>query len=126
MKILIVDDQKKVRSSLKVLLAQQPGFNVVGEAADTRGVINQAFPSTPDIILLDWGIPGIPTEELIRKLTQGISNQKIIVFSGLLEIKNKAIEAGAKAFVSKTSPPDQLLETIQTVMNTDQTKGEEE
>jgi len=112
MDILIVDDEKKICSSLRVLLDQQPGWQVVGETSNSQGAIEQNRVLKPDIVLLDWGVPKLPSDELIQQLKQSDIPPIIIVFSGRIEMKQNALQAGANLFVSKSDPPQILLEAI--------------
>jgi len=112
MDILIVDDEKKIRSSLRILLSQQPNWHIVGEAANSQGAIEQCNKFKPDIVLLDWGVPKLPSSELIQKLKQSNLPPVIIVFSGRIEVKQRALLSGANLFVSKSDPPQILVEAI--------------
>ena len=57
MRILIADDQERVRFALRVLLAQQPGLEVVGEATNGEMLLAQATATAADLVLVDWGLP---------------------------------------------------------------------
>ena len=57
MRILIADDQERVRFALRVLLAQQPGLEVVGEATNGEMLLVQATATAADLVLVDWGLP---------------------------------------------------------------------
>ncbi len=112
MRILLADDQKSVRFGLHVLLEQQPGWQVVGEATDAQELLAQTRVTCPDLVLLDWGLPGMGEEKLIAALKGICPNLRVIVFSGRLEIQQEALDAGADKFISKTNPPEQLLAAI--------------
>jgi DNA-binding NarL/FixJ family response regulator len=58
MRILLADDQPKVRFALRVLLERQPGLKVVGEAADADDLLAQMETACPDLVLLAWELPG--------------------------------------------------------------------
>ena len=57
MRILIADDQERVRFALRVLLAQQPGLQVVGEASNGEALLAQAGAVAADLALVDWELP---------------------------------------------------------------------
>ena len=59
MRILIADDQVRVRQALRVLLAQQPGLRVIGEAADGAELLAQVGVKAADLALVDWELPGL-------------------------------------------------------------------
>ncbi len=112
MRIGIADPQGRVRFSLRVLLEQQPGWMVVGEAADCDELLEMFFSSFPDLLLLDWGLPDRIPEDLLRLLRTQRPGIKIIVMSGRHELQQIAMQAGADAFASKADSPEKLLAVI--------------
>ena len=59
MRILLADNQTRVRFALRVLLTQRPGLQVVGEASDSPELFAQAGAVDADLVLLDWELPGL-------------------------------------------------------------------
>ena len=112
MRVLLADDQMKVRSALTLLLAQLAGFQIVGEAADATRVLQAVAQKRPDLLLLDWELPGLPPEQLLRLLWYERPSLKIIAMSGRPEACQAAMEAGVQAFVSKSEPPDRVLAVL--------------
>lgn len=127
MRVFLADDQAKVRSALRLLLEQEPGLNVVGEAAEAEDLLAQVQAICPDLVLLDWELPGFrdpdrPTalrrssgQRLLAALHSLGCPLKVIALSGHLEAREEALAAGADAFVSKGDPPERLLTTLRTV-----------
>jgi len=103
-KVLLADDQIQVRSGLRLLLAQFTGLQIVGEAADATSVLQAVAQKQPDLILLDWELPGLPPEQLLRLLWYERPSLKIIAMSSRPEAEQPAIEAGVHAFLSKGEP----------------------
>jgi DNA-binding NarL/FixJ family response regulator len=124
MRILLADDQSNVRFALRALLERQPGVQVVGEVANSETLLNQVRAACPDLVLLDWNLPGIAADELLSTLRGTRSALFVIVLSGQPEARRAALAAGADAFVSKADPPDALIETIQAVKGIESTRGE--
>ena len=112
MRILIADAQPKVRFALRVLLERQPDLEVVGEAVDAQSLLSLLKTFCPDMVLLGWELPGMDMEHLIPSLRSGCPDSVVIALSGRLEARRAAKVIGADAFVSKSSPPDQLLDAI--------------
>lgn len=119
-RILLADDQSKVRSALRLLVEQEPGLIIVGEATEAENLLAQVEATQPDLVLLDWELPGLQTDDpstdsgqgrlsTLRTLCPGL---KVIALSGQPEARRAALAAGADAFVSKGDPPEQLLATI--------------
>jgi DNA-binding NarL/FixJ family response regulator len=112
MRILIADTQPRVRFALRVLLERQSGLEVVGEAEDAAGLISQIGSSCPDVLLLGWELPGMAADHLLPQLRVLCPDLLVIALSGRLEACRVALAQGADAFVSKSSPPEQLLAAI--------------
>lgn len=112
MRILIADDQPKVRFALRVAIERQPGSKIVGEATDAADLIAQARTFAPDLLLLDWDLPGLLASDLIRELRHICPNLRVIVLSEKSELAPTALASGANAFVSKAEPPEHLLSAI--------------
>jgi len=112
MRVLVADDQAKVRSALRLLLEHQPGVEVLGEAVDATGLLDWVKATHPDLILLDWELPGLPPITLLPLLQSHQPGLQVIALSGRPEAGQAALEAGVDAFVSKGDPPEVLVTTI--------------
>jgi len=115
MRIILADDQSEVRSALKVLLEQQSGLNIVGEAAELSNLLIQAKENSPDVVLLDWELGNLRVSDIIPILRLISPGLKIIALSGRPEASKNALAAGADAFVSKGDQPEKLLEAIREI-----------
>lgn len=116
MRVLLADDQADLRSALRLLLEQEPGVESVGEVADVDALLSQVMRFQPDLLLLDWELPGLKPAEAARRLLATLHVQQpflqVIVLSGRPESNRSALAAGADLFVSKTEPPDRLLAAL--------------
>ena len=112
MRVLLADDQSKVRSALRLLLEQQPGTQVLGEAVDTTGLLDWVTVTCPDVVLLDWELPGLGVDRLLPTLRELCPCLKVIALSGRPEARQAALDAGVDAFVSKGDPPERLLAAV--------------
>ena len=124
LRILLADNQERVRYGLRALLRQQPGWKVIGEAENAKGLLALAAVLNPNLVLMDWNMADMPGEKVILSLHRIEKDLPVIVLSGQIEVKNTTLEAGANAFISKASPPDQLVQTIQSVMKVNNIKGD--
>ncbi|MEZ4661676.1 MAG: response regulator transcription factor [Caldilineaceae bacterium] len=127
MKILLADDQALLRSALRLWLEQQPYIQVVEEAAEASSLMAKLAAALPDILLLDWELPGLEltngSGNLLHTLRNGFPQLRIVAFSSHPEARMNALNAGVDAFVSKTAPPDHLLDAFDLVIG--QTKNGE-
>jgi DNA-binding NarL/FixJ family response regulator len=112
MRILLADTQPKVRFALRVLLEQQLGWEVVGEAATSEGLLVDTANLRPDLVLLDWGLAGTSAAALILALRSGCPAVVVIGLSGRPGMRREVLSAGADDFVSKGEPPEHLLAAI--------------
>ena len=112
MRVLLADDQPEVRSALRLLLEQQPGLDVVGEASEAGDVSAQVQRFNPDVVLLDWELPGPGSAELPAALRSLCPRLLIVALSGRPEAEAAALATGVDAFVSKGDPPESLLTTL--------------
>jgi DNA-binding NarL/FixJ family response regulator len=112
MRVLLADDQAKVRSALRLLLQQQPDVEILGEAVDTTGLLDWIKVACPDVLLLDWELPGLPPAALLPVLQFHCPKLRVIALSSRPEARGAALEAGVYAFVSKGDPPETLLAAL--------------
>lgn len=116
MRVLLADDQPTLRSAVRLLLEQEPGVNIVAEAADCDTLLARAADLHPDLVLLDWELPGLNGASVARAALNALyarcPNVRVIVFSGRPEAGRHALAAGASAFVSKAEPPEHLLAAL--------------
>jgi len=99
---------------MRVLLERQPGIKVIGEAIDAQDLLVQTEATCPDLILLDWELPGLAAVDSLPALRRVCPDLLVIALSGRPEARRAALAAGADAFASKTDPPERLLGAIRT------------
>lgn len=112
MRILIAEDQPKVRFALRVLLERQPDLSVIGEAVDATDLLTQTETTQPDLVLLGWELPDLAEENSLDALRQVCPGLLVVVLSCRPEARRNALAAGADQFVSKADPPERLLMAI--------------
>ena len=114
MRVLLADDQVEVRSALRFLLEQEPEIDVVGETSEARDLLRQVEIAQPDLVLLDWELPGSLVANLLFALRTCRAQMKVIALSGRPEARGEALAAGIDGFVSKGDPPEHLLTALHT------------
>ena len=114
MRILLADDQPKVRLGLRLLLEQEEWASVMGEAAEAESLLTLAEVAQPDLVLLDWSLQSSDRPDLLPALRGCCPGLAVVVLSGQPDAEQQALDAGADAFVSKADPPELLLEAIRT------------
>jgi DNA-binding NarL/FixJ family response regulator len=109
MRVLLADDQSQVRSALRLLLEYGAKWRVIGEASEAEELLARARADHPDLVLLDWELPGLEHAQALHVLRQQCPRLKIIVLSGRPEARQDALAIGVDGFVSKGDPPERLL-----------------
>lgn len=112
--ILLVDDHSIVRQGFRTLLEKQPDIEVVAEAADGAEAYRRFQETAPDVVIIDLSLPGLGGIETIARFKQRDPRAAILVFTmhqnPLFALQ--ATRAGAKGYVTKSSPPDVLLRAV--------------
>lgn len=116
MRILIVDDHPIVASGCRALFAADPSVAIL-EAADAEAGLAAFVVEQPDVCVLDVNLPGVSGFELARRILAHAASARIIMFSMNDDpiFAARAIETGAKGYVSKSGDPADLVEAIKTV-----------
>jgi DNA-binding NarL/FixJ family response regulator len=115
-RILVVDNDARVRAALQTLLAQEPGFLAIRESYDLETLAVQFKAFEPHLVLLDWELPGRPAAALLFTLNGCTIRPRVIVLSKRPESEREALAAGADAFISKGDPPEILLSAFRNLV----------
>jgi DNA-binding NarL/FixJ family response regulator len=117
-RIAIADDHPVLREGLRRLLEAEGDFDVVGEAYDGHEALEVTRRLTPDVLLLDVAMPGLPGLEVLRALTASSLPTRIILLTASIEQNDivKALQLGTRGVVMKDSATQVLMKAIRTVM----------
>ncbi|MFT3867983.1 MAG: response regulator transcription factor [Nibricoccus sp.] len=116
-KILLVDDHVLVRHGIRLILQNEPGFEVVGEATDENEALKKAVELLPDVIVMDLDLAGINGLNVSRQILDAQPKTKIVVLSAesSAETAQRALQAGVLGYVIKGSSNEELVRAIHTV-----------
>ena len=116
--IMLVDDHAVVREGYRAVLEKQPGLQVVAEAGDGAEAYRLFKEVRPDVVIMDLAMPGIGGIEAIRRIRQWDRGARILVFTMHQNVgfAVQAIRAGARGYVTKTSPPETLVRAVLDVL----------
>lgn len=114
-RIMIVDDHPMVREGLKLLISDEEGFEIVGEAADGLLAVETAARICPDVILMDVMMPKLGGIEATRHIRQSCPKSHILILTSSLgeDLRvNEALKAGATGYLLKDIQKADLLRAI--------------
>lgn len=116
-RILIVDDSPFTCHLLSVLV-KKGGHEVIGVAGDGREAFEKYKALRPDIVTLDWMMPSKSGEAVLKKIIQFHPYANAIMITGWADkrIEKRILAAGAKAFLKKSHVQNDLLPTIDKVL----------
>lgn len=116
-RIVLVDDHVMIRQAIARALADVNGFNVVGQASTAEESIDMVARLTPDVVLMDIGMPGMggmaATEIICKEYPQvGVL---ILTIHDREDYFFKALRAGASGYILKGAEMDELIDAVRTV-----------
>jgi DNA-binding NarL/FixJ family response regulator len=117
--VLLVDDHAVVRAGYRVLLMDSELIGDVFEASSGEQACQQYLQCNPDVVIMDLSMPGIGGLETIKRLKLRDNDAKVLVFSMYEEAiyVARAIEAGAKGYITKRSAPENMIHAVEQVAN---------
>ncbi len=116
-RVLLVDDHAVVREGYRRLLERTSDIEVVAEAANGEVAYRLFCETAPDVVIMDITLPGISGVEATRRILSREPAARILVFSVHEDIvfASRALQGGARGYITKSSAPELLLEAVRTV-----------
>ncbi len=116
-RVLVVDDQSMVRAGFRMLLAGEPGIEVVAEASNGLEAVDKAARFRPTVVLMDIRMPELDGLEATRRILAADDAARVLILTtfDLDEYVYEGLRAGASGFVLKDDPPEQLIAAIRTI-----------
>jgi len=116
-RVLLADDQRLVRTGLRMILAAEPDVEVVGEAENGQVAVERCVELSPDVVLMDVRMPVMDGVEATRRLQELPDPPRVIVVTtfDLDEVVYEALRAGASGFLLKDAPEERLVSAIRVV-----------
>ena len=113
-RVLIADDDPRLRESVRLLIDSEPDMTVVGIAADGASAVTSAREHVPDVVLMDVRMPVMNGIDATRELLSQEAHPRVIVLTmfDLDQYVYEALRAGASGFLLKNAPPTSLLHAV--------------
>ena len=117
MKIMIVDDEPKIRRGMKTLLEEQDGFEVVGIYDNAMSSLSDMAEKQPNVLITDIKMPEYSGLDLIEKIREKDKNLYIIILSGYGSFKyaQRAIRSGVYRYLTKPTNPRELISVLREI-----------
>lgn len=117
MRILIVDDSDFARTGLKVLLAGRTDCEICGEANDGRQAVKKAIDLNPDMIILDYSMPGMDGLHVAQEIYKALPTTFILICTLFpsRELEREAMKYGVKHVISKAEMSKALVAVIEEI-----------
>jgi two-component system response regulator NreC len=115
-RLLLIDDHAVVRSGLRMLLDSESDIEIVGEGGTAREALESVARLTPDLVLMDIGLPDMSGIEVTQKIKTGWPQVAVVALT-IHEDEEyffKMLQAGASGYVPKRAAPEELLTAIRT------------
>jgi DNA-binding NarL/FixJ family response regulator len=116
-RVLCVDDHPLLREGIGTVINSQPDMKLVGEASNARDAVEQFRKHRPDVTLMDLRLPDMSGIDTMIAIRGEFPEARIIIlttFEGDVEIQ-RSLEAGARAYMLKSMPPKDMVDTIRQV-----------
>jgi two-component system, NarL family, response regulator DegU len=116
-RVLIAEDQTLMRQGLKTILDLEQGFEVIGEAGDGQQAIDRALALRPDIVLMDVQMPHVDGVAATAQIAAALPATRVIILTTFDydQYVFDGIKAGARGYLLKDTPADELLAAIRRV-----------
>jgi len=120
-RILLADDHAVLRAGLHLLLENQPGLEVVGEASSGLEALDLALKLSPDLILLDLSMPGLGGLDALPALRKSVPSARVLILTmhDDPQYLRQALKQGASGYVLKKAADQELLSAVRAVLRGD-------
>lgn len=116
-RVLLVDDHQVVRAGLRSLFEAHPDIEVIGEAPDGGEAVRRAEKLRPDVVILDFSMPGLGGADAAAALRREAPEAKVLVLSAYEDhgFVTQALQAGARGYLLKRAAAEELVQAVRTV-----------
>jgi len=116
-RILIADDHDMVRAGLRALLEAENDFEVCGEARDGREALKESYRLSPDVVILDFSMPGMNGLEVTRRIRKALAKTEVLVLTAYdsEQLARSLLSAGALGYMSKSDADQDLVVAVHSV-----------
>src|SRR6202043_736897 len=117
LRILVADDHEVMRTGVRALIEQEPGWQVCGTATNGQEAVEVARKLKPDVVVLDMTMPELDGLEALRQIKRALPNIEVVIFSAhhSEEVIEQLFDAGAKSYIQKSDAGRHLVAAIRSL-----------
>jgi two-component system, NarL family, response regulator NreC len=117
LRILVADDHEVMRTGVRALIEQEPGWQVCGTATNGEEAVEVARRLKPDVVVLDMTMPELDGLEALREIKHALPNTEVVIFSAYHseEVIEQLFDAGAKSYIQKSDGSRHLVAAIKSL-----------
>ncbi|HMN00067.1 MAG TPA: response regulator transcription factor [Anaerolineales bacterium] len=115
--VLLAESEKHVLDALRLAMEQQSEIKVAGEARSAESLLAQVCQRAPNVILLDWSLPGLHPQRLIRALRECCPAATLVALSVKPEDEKTAKEHGLDGFISKQLSAESFIAALNQILS---------
>jgi two-component system, NarL family, response regulator NreC len=117
LRILVADDHEVMRTGVRALIEQEPGWQVCGTATNGQEAVEAARKLKPDVVVLDMTMPELDGLEALREIKRALPNTEVVIFSAYHseEVIEQLFDAGAKSYIQKSDGSRHLVAAIKSL-----------
>lgn len=119
MKIIVIDDEPKVRNGLSKILNQHVGWRVLDSFSEGESAIAFLKDNSVDVVVTDIRMPGMSGLDMIARMKETCRQVFFVILSGYgkFEYAQRAIELGVKKFLTKPTSPDEVIAALEAIQD---------
>ncbi len=119
LRLLVADDHEIARRGIRTLLEAHPGWEVCAEAGDGREAVSKTAELSPDVVVLDIGMPNLNGLEATRQILKHNPQARVLILSmhDSEQIVREVLQAGAKGYLLKSDAGRDLVAAVEALQN---------
>ncbi|HWY51222.1 MAG TPA: response regulator transcription factor [Chthoniobacterales bacterium] len=117
LRILVADDHEVMRTGVRALIEQEPGWQVCGTATNGQEAVEGARKLKPDVVVLDMTMPELDGLSALREIKHTVPNTEVVIFSAYHseEVIEELFDSGAKSYIQKSDACRHLVAAIKSL-----------
>ena len=117
LRILVADDHEVMRTGVRALIEQEPGWQVCGTATNGQEAVEAARKLKPDVVVLDMTMPELDGLSALREIKHTVPNTEVVIFSAYHseEVIEELFDSGAKSYIQKSDASRHLVAAIKSL-----------